>query len=467
MDLWERTTALDRLDALLGGIAGRGRVALVAGEAGLGKSALVAEFARRCGARARVLWGGCDRLVTPRALGPLHDEAIAWGERAEALAERLGDVETAVHAAINVNSARVNKGEVDALAGLEAAHERAAAHGSVEQAVRALLCLSGSMADELAQYTMAAEVIERALDYAREQDLDGYMQYLVGARASLRMQRGDWAGALADADEALARSGQFAVTAVLPLVARGRIQSARGHPAALSTLDDAARHAERIGETQWMAPVAAARAEYFLWRGELDRAAAEARHGIAGAAAVWQPFQLGALAYRLWQATGTEPAQIVIAEPYRLMMRGDWAEAAARWAARGAELLRVEALSAGDQAATAEALAVLDGLGATRAAGHLRGRLRQRGFARIPRGPRRATAANVAGLTGRQADVLALLAEGRSNADIAARLVLSPRTVEYHISALFAKLGVANRGQAGAVARRLGVTDQGQVLDRR
>ena len=39
----------------------------------MGKSTLVADFARRLGGRARVLWGVCDQLVTPRALGPLHD----------------------------------------------------------------------------------------------------------------------------------------------------------------------------------------------------------------------------------------------------------------------------------------------------------------------------------------------------------------------------------------------------------
>ncbi len=73
MELWERSVALDLLDDLLRRSAKGGRVAVVAGEAGLGKTTLVTEFARRWGARARVLWGGCDRLVTPRALGPLHD----------------------------------------------------------------------------------------------------------------------------------------------------------------------------------------------------------------------------------------------------------------------------------------------------------------------------------------------------------------------------------------------------------
>ena len=73
MELWERAEALEQLDGQLRASSAGGRVALVAGEAGIGKSSLVTEFARRVEDRARVLWGGCDRLVTPRALGPLHD----------------------------------------------------------------------------------------------------------------------------------------------------------------------------------------------------------------------------------------------------------------------------------------------------------------------------------------------------------------------------------------------------------
>jgi len=49
--------------------------------------------------------------------------------------------------------------------------------------------------------------------------------------------------------------------------------------------------------------------------------------------------------------------------------------------------------------------------------------------------------------------VLALLAEGLRNADIAARLHVSPRTVDHYVSSLLAKLGVRTRGEAAAAAR--------------
>jgi DNA-binding NarL/FixJ family response regulator len=60
----------------------------------------------------------------------------------------------------------------------------------------------------------------------------------------------------------------------------------------------------------------------------------------------------------------------------------------------------------------------------------------------VPRVPRPATAANPAGLTGRELEVLAYLASGLSNSAIAARLTLSSRTVDNHVSAIFRKLRV-------------------------
>jgi DNA-binding NarL/FixJ family response regulator len=60
-------------------------------------------------------------------------------------------------------------------------------------------------------------------------------------------------------------------------------------------------------------------------------------------------------------------------------------------------------------------------------------------------------------LSERERDVLALLAEGRSNPDIARRLYLSPKTVRNHVSNIFTKLQVADRAQAIIKARDAGL----------
>ena len=87
----------------------------------------------------------------------------------------------------------------------------------------------------------------------------------------------------------------------------------------------------------------------------------------------------------------------------------------------------------------------------------VRRKLRGLGASRIPRGPRRRTRENPAGLTARQMDVLELVADGLGNAEIAQRLFVSPKTVEHHVSAILTKLGVTDRRSAVEAAARLGV----------
>jgi DNA-binding NarL/FixJ family response regulator len=60
-------------------------------------------------------------------------------------------------------------------------------------------------------------------------------------------------------------------------------------------------------------------------------------------------------------------------------------------------------------------------------------------------------------LTGREREILALLAEGLSNREIAERLFLAEGTVKNNTSAIFQKLGVRDRSQAALAARRLGL----------
>jgi DNA-binding NarL/FixJ family response regulator len=73
-------------------------------------------------------------------------------------------------------------------------------------------------------------------------------------------------------------------------------------------------------------------------------------------------------------------------------------------------------------------------------------------------GARPAEVARVRAMSRRERDVLALLGQGLSNADIGRRLHLSPATVKDYVSAVLERLGVANRVQAAVIARDAGVT---------
>ena len=76
MELVEREQFLQELETIFTDVVGgHGRFVLVSGEAGIGKTSLIERFAETHHNQARILWGACDALFTPRALGPLYDIA--------------------------------------------------------------------------------------------------------------------------------------------------------------------------------------------------------------------------------------------------------------------------------------------------------------------------------------------------------------------------------------------------------
>ena len=75
----------------------------------------------------------------------------------------------------------------------------------------------------------------------------------------------------------------------------------------------------------------------------------------------------------------------------------------------------------------------------------------------IPAGPRTATRGHPLGLTRREREVLELICAQHTNAEIAAKLFISVKTVGHHVSAVLAKLDAPNRGVAAARATQLGL----------
>ena len=281
------------------------------------------------------------------------------------------------------------------------------------------------------------------------------MQYLLGVRAGLRLLRGDWRAAEADAHAALELGEQPGVSLCPALIVLGRLRARRGDPEALATIDEALAAARsRPASCSGSAPAAAARAEHAWLDGDLDaRRRGRARDPRARRA---PRRRVGARRARLVAVAGGRAGRRARRRPapYARAIAGDWRGAAAVWAALGFPYERAEALAdADDEDARLEALRVFDDLGAARAASRLRRRLRADGVRHIPRGPRPASRAGPAGLTPRQVEVLDLLAAGATNAEIAETLVITPKTVDHHVSAVLGKLGVTSRREAGAAQR--------------
>ena len=165
----------------------------------------------------------------------------------------------------------------------------------------------------------------------------------------------------------------------------------------------------------------------------------------------------GELAVLLHRTGALSRRPSVLAEPFAQELGGDHRAAAETWNRIGCPFEAAMALAgSGDAASVWEALSGLEALGAKAAWDRVAQRLGELGET-VPRGPRRATRANPAGLTPREVEVLGLVREGLRDAEIADRLVVSPRTVGHHVSAILAKLGVRSRTEAATAAGRLGI----------
>jgi DNA-binding CsgD family transcriptional regulator len=208
---------------------------------------------------------------------------------------------------------------------------------------------------------------------------------------------------------------------------------------------EAWERAQRQRQLLGLAYAGLARAEWAWLAGDVDAARQVAdvllpRTEHPGAA----PFRGELLRYLARAGLEAEPFPDC-PPAYAAGLVGEWRTAAAIWRRAGDPYeTALELALSGEPDAIADGLEILDRLGAAPAAELARADLRELG-AKVPRGPNAATRANPAGLTERQQDVLDLLREGMTNAEIADRLVLSVRTVDHHVAAILAKLGVRSR----------------------
>jgi DNA-binding CsgD family transcriptional regulator len=377
-------------------------------------------------------------------------DAVAWGERAIALAERLGETEILAHALNNVGTAKLNVEDEDGRVLLERSLALARRHGYEDHVSRALTNLAWPALGNY-RLSQAENLLTEGIVHTTEHDLDAMGAYLLAGRALLRLRRGDWSDALEEARAVERRSTATAVTRIVALTVLGLVQARRGEPPP-AALDEALALAERTGELQRLGPVRAARAEAAWLAGDAARAAAEARAALADALRQRDRWLAGELALTLHRAGERNLPEDGLAEPFALQIRGGWQSAAVLWHELGCPLEEARALVAGDEAAVREAWATFDRLGARPDAAMASKRLRALGVRQIPRGPRPATRANPALLTPRELEILALIAEGKPNREIADRLFLSPRTVGHHVSTILGKLGVRTRADAARAA---------------
>jgi DNA-binding CsgD family transcriptional regulator len=264
-------------------------------------------------------------------------------------------------------------------------------------------------------------------------------------RSNLRLMIGQWAGAEEDARASLALGEQPGVSLCPALIALGRLQARRGDPAAGATVAEAWRLAVASGEIQRLGPAAVALAENAWLEGEFPAALrADIRRAYELADDRGDRWSRGELAFWLRRAGEDVPARPDDPPPFV----PDPRRAAQAWRAMGCPYEAANVLAGGDEEAQLEALKVFDDFGAERAAAHLRRQLRAAGVRKIPRGPRPASRAAPGGLTPRETEVLALLKQGATNAEIAKALVISPKTVDHHVSAVLSKLGVTSRREA-------------------
>jgi DNA-binding CsgD family transcriptional regulator len=440
-------------------------------------------------ARARRLLAGAGAVPeagwlaieeAKRAVDPEVGERHA--RAALELAHELGDSDVECMALAQLGRAVVRQGRVEEGVALldEAMTVALGGEASDPLACGDACCTTLVVCDGLADLQRAAQWCEAVVDFTERRRYIPVQAWCRGIYASVLVRGGDWERAEAVLAEALRRrpdrrrgGGHVLSLAVL---AELRLRQGRGDEAArlLGGLED---------EPTALAPrvrLHLERGEHELARALVERRAATEDADVlvlrgAVALAVGDLDLVATTARELDEAGRRLARDDLIAEAALLSGRGLAARGDADGAARDLEaaVARFRALAfpleaararlalagvqarAGSPLALASARAARDAferLGARRDADLAAALLRDLGVA-----GRAVTRGTGEELTAREREVLRLLAAGLSNAEIASRLVIAPKTAEHHVGRVLSKLGVRSRAQAAAHAARTGL----------
>jgi DNA-binding CsgD family transcriptional regulator/tetratricopeptide (TPR) repeat protein len=382
-----------------------------------------------------------------------NDEAIELSRRAEALARSLGASDV-IADALNTRGCAVSATDPSWVEPIRRSLELAISCNLPNQAGRAYSNLYGTSCDQF-RFDEGEQYYRDGLAYCEQNDLDTHSYFLRASRTAALEHRGHWDEAVAIGAQLLEESLAAPLNQICVQTLIGVIHARRGEPEVWRALDSAIANAAPAGQPQYVVPTRLARTEAFLTEGRVDQARHEAELA-ADAAHDIDEWMRGALRRWLYRTGSDRIVDGPVAGPYRLQESGQHAAAARAWDQLGCRLdAALALLDSSDEDELRDALRRLDELGAKATASLARQKLRHIGARSVPAGPRRATRAHPLGLTPRECEVLELICERRTNAQIARTLFISAKTVDHHVSAVLAKLGVETREAAADMSRNL------------